>query len=52
MDIPCATDLPEDSYDAVFMPVLKAREAELTRELMQQAHSCDSRLWLSGDVRR
>ncbi len=38
MDIPCATDLPEDSYDAVFMPVLKRGEAELTRELMQQAH--------------
>jgi 16S rRNA G1207 methylase RsmC len=38
MDIHCATDLPDESYDAVFMPVLKRGEAELTRELMQQAH--------------
>jgi 16S rRNA (guanine1207-N2)-methyltransferase len=38
IDIQCTTDLPDDSYDAVFMPVLKRGEAELTRELMQQAH--------------
>lgn len=38
IDIQCATDLPEANYDAVFMPVLKRGEAELTRELMQQAH--------------
>lgn len=38
IDVVCATDLPGDAYDAVFMPVLKRGEAELTRELMQQAH--------------
>jgi len=38
IDIRCAPDLPEESYDVVFMPVLKRGEAELTRELMQQAH--------------
>ena len=38
IDVVCAVDLPEASYDAVFMPVLKRGEAELTRELMQQAH--------------
>ncbi len=38
IDIRCAADLPDETYDAVFMPVLKRGEAELTRELMQQAH--------------
>lgn len=38
VDVVCAPDLPEETYDAVFMPVLKRGEAELTRELMQQAH--------------
>jgi 16S rRNA G1207 methylase RsmC len=38
MDIQCAADLPDESFDAVFMPVLKRGEAEMTRELMQQAH--------------
>lgn len=38
IDIQCASDLPAENYDAVFMPVLKRGEAEFTRELMQQAH--------------
>jgi 16S rRNA G1207 methylase RsmC len=38
IDVVCATDLPLAAYNAVYMPVLKRGEAELTRELMQQAH--------------
>lgn len=38
VDYCCSSDLPEAEYDAVLMPVLKRGEAELTRELMQQAH--------------
>ncbi len=38
LEILCAADLPDETYEAVFMPVLKRGEAELTRELMQQAH--------------
>jgi 16S rRNA G1207 methylase RsmC len=34
----CSSDLPEETYGAVLMPILKRGEAELTRELMQQAH--------------
>ncbi len=41
----CSSDLPEDVYDVIVMPVLKSGEAELTRELMQQAHQ---RLKLGG----
>jgi 16S rRNA G1207 methylase RsmC len=33
-----SSDLPEKTYDAVFMPIMKRGEAELTRDLMQQAH--------------
>lgn len=34
----CQPDLPEQEYDAICMPVLKQGNAELTRELLQQAH--------------
>ncbi len=34
----CGPDLPDGPYDLVAMPVLVGGEAELTRELMQQAH--------------
>ena len=34
----CSADLPEASYDLVAIPTLKKSEAELTRELLQQAH--------------
>lgn len=34
----CGADLPEREYDLVAMPVLMRGEAELTRELLQQAH--------------
>ncbi len=34
----CSADLPAETVELVCMPVLKAGEAELTRELMQQAH--------------
>ncbi len=33
-----SADLPDREWDAVFMPILKRGEAELNRELMQQAH--------------
>jgi 16S rRNA G1207 methylase RsmC len=36
--IVCSADLPEDPLDAVFMPVSARSEAELTRDLLQQAH--------------
>ncbi|MEZ6135055.1 MAG: methyltransferase [Pirellulaceae bacterium] len=41
--IACSADLPTDEVDLVAIPVLKKGEAELTRDLMQQAHErlCD-----------
>lgn len=38
VEVICAADLPEPALDLVAMPVLKRSEAELTRDLMQQAH--------------
>lgn len=34
----CSADLPESSYDAVLVAVLKKTETELTRDILQQAH--------------
>lgn len=34
----CECDLPEGPFDTIAMPFLKNGEAELTRELLQQAH--------------
>ncbi len=34
----CETDFPEGPFDTVAMPFLKSGEAELTRELLQQAY--------------
>ncbi|MFM9963807.1 MAG: methyltransferase [Planctomycetaceae bacterium] len=34
----CESDFPEGPFDTVALPFLKNGEAELTRELMQQAH--------------
>lgn len=38
VEVVCAADLPEEPYHLIAMPVLVSGEAELTRELMQQAH--------------
>ena len=38
VEVQCGSDLPEGELDLVAMPVLRRGEAELTRELMQQAH--------------
>lgn len=38
VEVQCGSDLPEGGLDLVAMPVLRRGEAELTRELMQQAH--------------
>ncbi len=38
VDIQCGSDLPEVPLDLVAIPVLIRSEAELTRELLQQAH--------------
>ncbi|MGN6547698.1 MAG: methyltransferase [Aureliella sp.] len=37
--VECLPDLPEQSFDLVAFPVLMRGEAELTRDLLQQAHS-------------
>ncbi len=36
--VQCESDLPSGPFDTVAMPFLKNGEAELTRELLQQAH--------------
>ncbi|MEM7476770.1 MAG: methyltransferase [Planctomycetota bacterium] len=38
LEILSGADLPESEFQLVLMPVLKRSEAELTRELLQQAH--------------
>ncbi len=38
VSVVCETDFPEGPFDTVAMPFLKNGEAELTRELLQQAH--------------
>lgn len=38
VDVLCGADLPEDEFQLVALPVLKRAEAELTRDLLQQAH--------------
>ncbi len=38
VEVQCGPDLPESELDLVAMPVLIRGEAELTRELLQQAH--------------
>lgn len=38
VQVQCSSELPEGEFDLVGMPILKKSEAELTRELMQQAH--------------
>ncbi len=47
VEVQCGPDLPEAELDLVAMPVLKRGEAELTRELLQQAHE---RLVLGGHL--
>ena len=37
-EIICAPDFPEETFDAVCMPVLQQGNAELNREFLQQAH--------------
>ena len=37
LSVVCETDFPEGPFDTVAMPFLKTGEAELTRELLQQA---------------
>lgn len=37
--VECLPDLPEQSFDLVAFPILMRGEAELTRDLLQQAHS-------------
>ncbi|MBX3420237.1 MAG: methyltransferase [Pirellulaceae bacterium] len=37
IEVCCSADLPDDRFDVIAMPVLKRSEAELTRDLMQQA---------------
>jgi 16S rRNA (guanine1207-N2)-methyltransferase len=39
VQIVCSADLPNGQVDLVLMPVLKRSEAELTRDIMQQAHN-------------
>ncbi len=43
----CQPDFPEEEYDAICIPVVKQGNAELTRELLQQAHQ---RLKLRGEL--
>ena len=38
VSVVCETDLPDGPFDTIAMPFLKNGEAELTRELLQQAH--------------
>ncbi len=38
IEVLCGADLPEAEVDLVAVPVLKRGEAELTRDLLQQAH--------------
>ena len=38
VSVVCETDFPDGPFDTVAMPFLKNGEAELTRELLQQAH--------------
>jgi len=38
VEIQCGSDLPEEEVDLVAIPVLRRGEAEMTRELLQQAH--------------
>jgi 16S rRNA (guanine1207-N2)-methyltransferase len=48
----CETDFPEGPFDVVVLPFFKNGEAELTRELMQQAHErldLGGRLYVSSD---
>lgn len=48
----CETDFPEGPFDTMALPFLKNGEAELTRELLQQAHErleIDGRLIVSTD---
>ena len=46
-EIVCETDLPESAYDLAILPVLKTGEAEMNRELLQQAHQ---RLRIGGQL--
>lgn len=39
VEVLCGADLPDAAYDLVAMPVLKRSEAEMTRDLLQQAHA-------------
>lgn len=39
IEVLCGADLPEEEYDLVAMPLLKRSEAELSRDLLQQAHA-------------
>jgi 16S rRNA G1207 methylase RsmC len=47
LNIVCAADLPDGPFDLISIPVLKNSEAELTCDLMQQAHQ---RLSLGGTL--
>ncbi len=47
VEVQCGSDLPVEELDFVAMPVLKRSEAELTRELLQQAHE---RLVMGGTL--
>ncbi len=38
LEVLCGADLPQAEYDLVAMPLLKKSEAELSRDLMQQAY--------------
>lgn len=38
VEVQCGSELPDAEVDLVAMPVLRRGEAEMTRELMQQAH--------------
>jgi 16S rRNA (guanine1207-N2)-methyltransferase len=38
LDVLCSPDLPDHSYQFIAIPVLSRGEAELTRDLLQQAH--------------
>lgn len=52
VSVVCETDFPEGPFDTVAMPFLKNGEAELTRELLQQAHErldIGGRLMVSTD---
>ena len=52
VSVVCESDFPEGPFDTVAMPFLKNGEAELTRELLQQAHErldIGGRLMVSTD---